>query len=219
MTDLRIVKRNSTLMAAAVMFCGLILVGCDDRLERFRDPAVPIARGATWAWRPAPARQRPVISRDVIRGESRRVSRDEGGNTGADNEIVRGRIRIAIEKELARKGLRRVDDPQAASFLVDYRAGIQRENLTVQHVYPGGYGGLVCGPFGCWDSWGYGPPQVSYENIRFREGTIVFRFVERGTDQLAYRALGEKRVTRDYFKQEKIDQAVETLLKGLKPGQ
>jgi hypothetical protein len=219
MTDLRIPKRTSALLAAAVIVCGLALSGCNDHLEGFRDPDVPIAKSATWAWRPAPAPKRAVISRDII-GRDERETGSGGPRTNAavDNEMVRGRIRIAIEKELAKKGLARVDDPQDANFLVDYRAGIRRENATVERVYPGGYPGLVCGPFGCWNSWGYGPPQVSYENIQFHEGTIVFNFVQQDTDKLAYRAIGQKRVNRDYFKQKNIDEAVEAMLKGLKPG-
>lgn len=209
-------KGTSLVVAAVTLFLGLGLSGCDDRLERCRNPDVQISKGATWAWKPAPV-ERKVLSRDDIRGDRRR-DREESANMLADNEKVRGKIRVAIEKELNRKGLKQVEDPQAADFLVDYRAGIRRENATVGHVYGGGYPGLVCGPFGCWESWGYGPAYLSYENINFREGTIVFRFIQRGTDEVAYRALGEKRVNRDYFEQKHIDEAVQRLLKDLKPG-
>lgn len=218
------ISKRAPLLAVAAIFLGLGLSGCDDRLERFRDPDVRIPHGATWAWRPSTP-QRKVISRDEIRppGDRRDGFRrddyqgDASVATG-DNEMVRGRIRVAIEKELARKGLRRVEDPRDAEFLVDYRAGIHRENRTVEHVYPGSFPGLVCGPFGCWDSWGYGPPEISYENIHFREGMIVFNFIQHGSNKIAYRAIGEKHVNHNYFKQENIDEAVQHLLKDLKPG-
>ena len=209
-------KGISLFAAAVTLFLGLGLSGCDDRLERYRNPDVQVAKGATWAWKPAPA-QRKVLSRDDIRGDRRR-DREESANMIADNEKIRGKIRVAIEKELSRKGLRQVDDPQAADCLVDCRAGIRRENATVEHVYGGGYPGLVCGPFGCWESWGYGPAYVNYENVEFREGTIVFRFIQRSTDEVAYRALGEHRASREYFEQKHIDDAVQRLLKDLKPG-
>ena len=267
MTHLQIWKKTP-LLAATVLFLGLGLSGCDDRLERFRDPDVAIPHGATWAWKPSTPHRR-VISRDEIRpgdgrdeyqrdrrGDHRRADRndeyqsdqrdedrwdgsydrgnqdesrdayrrddrrrrDDSNSDNLDNEMVRGRIRVAIEKELARKGLRRVDDPRDAEFLVDYRAGIHSGDRTVERVYPGGFPGLVCGPFGCWDSWGYGPPEATYENIHFREGMMVFNFIQHSSNKIAYRAVGEKHVNRSYFKQENIDEAVQNMLKDLKPG-
>ncbi|HXM97692.1 MAG TPA: DUF4136 domain-containing protein [Candidatus Dormibacteraeota bacterium] len=262
---MRHLSKQLPFVVAAILFLGLGFSGCDDRLERFRDPDVPIPHGATWAWRPSTP-QRRVISRDdnrpydrrdeyqrdrrddyrrddrnddyrrddsddEYRNRNDRRDRDEARDTyrrddrrrredseNLDNDMVRGRIRVAIEKELARKGLRRVDDSRDAEFLVDYRAGIHGENRTVERVYPGGFPGLVCGPFGCWDSWGYGPPEVTYENIHFREGMIVFNFIQHSSNKIAYRAIGEKHVNRSYFKQGNIDEAVQNLLKDLKPG-
>jgi hypothetical protein len=209
-------KRTPLLAAAVVLFLGLGLSGCDDRLERYRNPDVPVPKGATWAWKPVSA-QRRILSRDDMRADRRRDP-EEGPNMVAENERIRGKIRVAIERELSRKGLKQVEDPEDADFLVDYRAGIRRENATVEHVYGGGYPGLVCGPFGCWESWGYGPAYVSYENVQFREGTIVFRFIQRGSNEVAYRALGEHRANQKYFEQKHIDDAVQRLLQDLKPG-
>jgi len=199
-------------VAAAAMFCGLLLAGCDDYIQITRDPDVRIRKLATWAWRPATEQtkerdSRPVISRDVI---SRRetVARD----TSADNEIVRQRVRTAIEQNLASKGLTQISDPQAADFLVDYHFAVERRSATVPVNYPG----VVCGPYGCWNSWGWGP--VGYEHIRFREGTIVFDFVQQATRHMVYRAVGEKHVNRDTFTltQDDINGLVHHLLKDLK---
>jgi len=65
---------------------------------------------------------------------------------GANNEIVRQRIRAAIEQTLSSKGLRQVSEPRDAEFLVDYHVAVRRHDVTVERVYPGGYPGLVCGP-------------------------------------------------------------------------
>jgi Domain of unknown function (DUF4136) len=202
---------KSPLVAASILSCGLLMAGCDDRVTVIRDPP----KGSTWAWKPvAPpkvADQRPVVSRDVIsRGET--IAREPG----ADNEIVRQRIRTAIEQTLSSKGLRQVNDPQAADFLVDYHVPVRRHNVTVERVYPGGYPGLVCGPYGCWESWGWGSPKASYENIRFREGTVVFDFVKQSTKRLAYRAIGQKPVHRDTFNQDEINEFVHHMLGKLK---
>ena len=206
---------KSPLLAACVLICGLLLAGCDDHVTVIRDPNIPIHKESTWAWKPVAspkdADRRPVVSRDVIsRGES--IVRDSGGN----KEIVRERIRTAIEQTLSSKGLRQVSDPRDADFLVEYHVAVRRHNVTMERVYPGGYPGLVCGPYGCWESWGWGPPEVSYENIRFREGTVVFDFVKQSTRRLVYRATGQKPVHRDTFNQDEINEFVRHMLGKLK---
>ncbi len=206
---------KSPLLTSSVLLCGLLLAGCDDHITVIRDPDIPVPRGSTWAWKPtAPAKdsdRRPVVSRDVIsRGET--VSREPGAN----HEVVRQRIRTAIEQTLSSKGLRQVSDPQAAEFLVDYHIAVRRHNVAVERVYPGGYPGLVCGPYGCWESWGWGPTEVSYENIRFREGMVVFDLREQSTKRLAYRAIGQKPLHRDTFNQGEINEFVQHMLGKLK---
>jgi hypothetical protein len=208
-------KGRSPLLAASILMCGLWLAGCDDHITVIRDTDNPVHKGNTWAWRPmAPPKdedRRPVVSRDVIsRRES--IARDPEGTS----DIVRQRIRVAIEQTLSSKGLRQVSDPQAADFLVDYHVAVRRHEVTVQRVYPGGYPGLVCGPFGCWESWGWGPPEVSYENIRFREGTVVFDLVKQSTKRLAYRAIGQKPIHRDTFNQDEISEFVHHMMGKLK---
>ena len=213
--------RKSTLLAVTALFCGFLLAGCDDYVQITRDPDVRIPKLATWAWRPAPepskARERdsrdsrPVISRDVI-SRNETVERD----TNADNEVVRQRVKTAIEQTLNSKGLNQISDPNAADFLVDYHFVVQRRNATVPVAY-GGYPGLACGPYGCW-SGGWGPTLVGYEHIRFREGTIVFDFVQRDSKHLVYRAVGEKHVHYDRFTltQDDINGLVHHLLKDLR---
>jgi hypothetical protein len=206
---------QSALLALTALFCGLLLAGCDDHITVIRDPDIPVTKGSTWAWRPvAPpkdADKRPVVSRDVIsRRES--VVREPDAN----REIVRQRVRTAIEQTLSSKGLRQVSDPQEADFLVEYHVAVKRHEVTVEHVYPGGYPGVVCGPYGCWEGWGWGPPQVGYENIRFREGTVVFDLVKQSTKRLAYRAIGQKPVHRDTFNQDEINKFLHHMLGKLK---
>ena len=218
MPSLRILKVKPALLVAAACLCGFAIAGCDDYVQVTRDPDVRIARGATWAWQPAAAPgstrdTRPVVSRDVLsRGET--VARDSDAN----NDIVRDRVKNAISQALTSKGLKQVSDPAAADFLVDYHFAVEHHNATVQTVYPGGYPGLVCGPFRCWEGWGYGPPEVGYEHIRFREGTIVFDFLQQSTKHLVYRAIGEKPLRRDTFSltQDEINGLVHHLLKDLK---
>jgi hypothetical protein len=208
---------KSPLLAAAVLVCGLALAGCDDHIEVIRDPGIPVYKGNTWAWRPVAALRdddrdrRPVVSRDVIsRRES--IARDPAGS----NDMVRERVRIAIEQTLSSKGLRQVSDPREADFLVEYHLAVRKRDATVQRVYPSSYPGVVCGPYGCWESWGWGQPVVSYQNVRYHEGTVVFDLVKQSSRQLAYRAIGQKPVNRHTFSQDEITEFVHHMLDKLK---
>ena len=206
-----------SLMAAACL-CGLVAAGCDDHVQITRDPDVRIPKGATWAWRPftepvADRDSRKVLSRDTTR-RNEPVPRE----VSAENQIVQDRVKTAMQQALTAKGLKQVSDPAAADFLVDYHFAVERRNATVQTVYPGAYPGLVCGPYRCWEGWGYGPAAVGYERIHFREGTIVFDLMQQATKHQVYRAVGEKPVRRDTFSltQDEINGLVNHLLKDLK---
>ena len=202
------------LIAGAALLCAFVLTGCDERVQITRDRDVHFSRHATWAWRPMEENRgrdtRRVISRDDI-NRRETVTRD----TYADNDVLRDKVKIAIEANLREKGFRQLSDPEAADFLVDYHLGVQRRNVTV--AYPAG--GLVCGPFGCYDGWGWGPGPVGYERIHFREGTFVLDIVQRGSNRPAYRAVGEKPVHRDAFSfsQHEVNDMVHHLLKDLRP--
>ncbi len=217
-----ITKRNSPLLLAAVVASGLIFTGCDEHVDVVRDHSVAIPKHATWAWRPAPPPEKlekndgrkPVISRDDITNNGRRESRER--DSRIDNETFRLAIRTDIEQTLRSKGFNQVDDPATADFLVDYHVGIHRRTMTVARPYPG----LVCGPFGCYESyrWGYwGGPGYAYQNVHYREGTIVFDFVKQGSNKVAFRAVGMRVLYRDSFTTGHIRDAVQRLLRDLKP--
>ena len=215
----RLVKGRATFLAIGAIACTALLSGCDEYVHITRDPDVHIARHATWAWRPAAEEtshrdSRRVISRDDMRrGET--VTRE----TDADSDVLRGKVKSAIERNLAEKGLKEAGDPENADFLVDFHIAVRRRNMTVERVYPGVYPGLMCGPFGCYGGWGYGPAAVGYENVRFREGTIVVAVVQNPGNHVVYRAVGEKPVHRNTFSfsQDEVNGLVHHLLKDLKP--
>jgi len=216
MTNGLFAKGRSPLLAAGALLCMVLFAGCDEHITVVRDTSIPIPQHATWAWRPAPPPPKnPVISRDVISrngAESETVAREEN----AETETLRLQIKIGIERAMSAKGFVRVDDPQAADFLVDYHAGVRRHNVQVAYAepYP-----VVCGYWGCWNTYpgGYwGSP--GYETIHYREGTIVFDMTKRKTNGLAFRAVGYKEMNRPTFSQENINDAVHHLLQDLRPG-
>jgi hypothetical protein len=215
-----ITKRSSPLLLAAVVASGLFFTGCDEHVDVVRDHSVAIPKHATWAWRPAPPPEKlekkdgrkPVVSRDVISDDGPRENGER--DSRIDNETFRLAIRTDIEETLRSKGFSQVGDPAAAEFLVDYHVGIRRRTLTVERP------AFVCGPFGCYESygWGYwGGPGYAYQNIHYREGTIVFDFVKQGSNKVAFRAVGMRVLYRDSFSSDHIRDAVHRLLRDLKP--
>lgn len=208
---------------AAVLVGGLAASGCNDNVEVLRDPSIRVAKGMTWAWRPQgqpPSANmsrdsdgRPVVSRDVIGSQPSHLESNRDWNTEAN----RTQLQLAIERALKGKGLVQVNDPAAADFLVDYHLAVKSQNAVVQSVYPGGYPGVVCGPYGCWSGWGWGPPEVEYRTVRYHEGTFVFDMALRSPKKLAYRAIGQKEMNnKSSISQYQAEESVNHLLKGLK---
>jgi hypothetical protein len=212
-------------LMAAVLMGGMVLAGCDDNsVEVLRDPDIRIAKGMTWAWRPmtspppAAARSgdnRAVVSRDVITPNPppQRLESNRDWNTEANRDT----LKMAIEHALKGKGLVQVPDAATADFLVDYHVAVKSQRATVGSVYPG-YPGLVCGPFGCWSGWGWGPPEVEYRTVRWHEGTFVLDLALNNPRKLAYRAISQKDLkNKPIISPSQAEEAVNHLLKGLKP--
>lgn len=210
-------------LLVAALAGGLALSGCDDNVEVLRDPAIRVAKGMTWAWRPQgapPSAQenrngdsRPVVSRDVINAEPAHMESNRDWN----NEANREQLQQAIEHNLKSKGLVQVSDPNVADFLVDYHVAVKTQKATVQSVYPGGYPGVVCGPYGCWSGWGWGPPEVEYRTVHYREGTFVLDVALRSPRKLAYRAISQNDLTgKTKITPWTAEETVKHLVKGLK---
>jgi hypothetical protein len=221
MRFLRPFSTTKRLLTALALLSLIVVVGCNEYVTSERNPEVPIPKHATWAWRPvevqpAPAREsRPVISRDEPTQGAKPVPETE-----ASNEILRGQIRVAITKALAEKGFKEVTDPNAAAFLVDYHVAVKDQRAAVPVGYGGGYPGVVCGPYGCVQSWGWGPPVYGYQNIQFRTGTMVFDFLQASTKKVAFRAIGNKPVKAGFttFTQSDVNSLVNAVLWKLSAG-
>jgi hypothetical protein len=222
----------SAVLMSGLLAGGLILSGCNDNdVEVIRDPAIHFQKGMTWAWRPMNAPEgtqprgsgntdnRPVVSRDVITPNGQ-VQPQPGqrleSNRDWNTEANRDTLQAAISKTLQSKGLTQVNDPYAADFWVDYHVAVKTQTATVQRVYPGGYPGVVCGPYGCWSGWGWGPPEVEFQNVRYHEGTFVIDVALRQPKKLAYRAISQKELNKRTISPYQAEEAAKHLLKDLK---
>jgi Domain of unknown function (DUF4136) len=215
-------KRSISRVMMGVLLGALVLSGCNDDVEILRDPDVRVAKGVTWAWRPMtppPAAKRdedtrPVLSRDVIAAPP--PTQHMESNRDWNTEANRKQLQEAIERALKSKGLTQVKDAATADFLVDYHLAVKSHTAAVQTVYPGGYPGFVCGPYGCWSGWGWGPPEVEFQNVRYHEGTFVLDIALRNPKKLAYRAISRKEVNKPTISPYQAEEAVNHILKGLK---
>lgn len=210
------------LMGVVALACATVLAGCDEHVVVDRDPSVRVQRGMTWAWRPQPTQQAPredggrkVISRDVITPRGDRAQRDFPRYDDPSKDIVHSRTRIAIEQTLASKGLTQVTDPAAADFLVDYQVSVESHRGRVAE--PVNPPVLVCGYYGCWQSWGYwGPTGYAVRTYRYRTGLIIFDLVRRVDDKLGFRATYEKPLDWNGLDQEHVNSGVKRMLRDLK---
>lgn len=216
-------KYRAGSLGVVVLGCMAVLAGCDDHVVVDRDPGVKIQKGMTWAWRPAPPAQemrsdggRRVISRDVIPQRNAPPQREFPAHADPEKDLVHTRTRIAIEQILASKKLKQVTDPAAADFLVDYQVGV--ENKRERVAEPVNPPVLVCGYYGCWNSWGYwGPAGYVMKTVHYSEGTIVFDLVRRIDDKMAYRATYGKKLDSNGLDQEHVNEGMKKMLEKLKP--
>ena len=197
MSDKSAAVFRGILLAAAALWAG----GCAGELvvQTARDPSVQIAPGAGYAF-------------CVVSPEEKKAGELD---PRVNNAAVHGRIRQAIEKALAEKGLRLVE-ASAATLLVEYRVGISgplREGAEFRMESQGdsmrAYSGAYTGGM-------YGPPPVTAIPTQTAEAELLITVVERPTGKTAYRALGvDEDLAMSDVSDQAIMKAVSAVLKGL----
>jgi uncharacterized protein DUF4136 len=185
-----------TLAVTAFVMGGLLVTtGCSSlKVNVIRDPSIAIARGATWAWSPAPAEKKP-----------------EELDPRVNNSIIHERVQRALDRVLVQKGFRQTD-PNRADFLAAYRVGVKDARQLVTQTVP-------VGP-NYWGGWGWGyygpPPMVTSREITYTEGALMIDMIQRSTGKLAFRAIGvDQDVTGADGSEEQIQRTVEKLLQEL----
>jgi hypothetical protein len=178
------------------MSAALTLGACQSpagKVSVLQSATASISPGATYAWA-------PLVRREMSYGDPR-----------IDNDIIRQRIRTAIDTNLSAKGFRLIDDPNAAQLLVSYYVGLRQATETRVDTY-GGYYGYGYG-------WGmYGAPMdVDVRTIHYTEGTLVLDLKDKSSGELAWRATSQKRIDESGGGQERINAVIAELVKSL-PG-
>jgi hypothetical protein len=117
-----------------------VVTACASGLRSERDEAIPVPRGATWAW--GQAGNQPDTGRYIRRGAS-----------ATPDPIVQQRFRRALESAMGSRGFRQVADSEQPDFILSYS------------IEPGAGGGAEAArtaAFGTaavgigWGGWGWG---------------------------------------------------------------
>ena len=138
------------------------------------------------------------------------------GDPRIDNDIMRERIRTAVESALVARGHHFVQDVDDAQYTVSYYVGLQnRQDYRVDTMAPGG--GVACGWRGCiaGHGWGmYGAP-ADVRTVQYVDGTMMLDLTDRASGQLAWRATSQRRVDEDDGSQERISATVADMVQTL----
>lgn len=123
--------------------------------------------------------------------------------TRVSDDIVAGRIRSAVDDELARKGYR-LDISGTPDFLVGYHVALQgkMDVTTVDDYY------------------GYGWRGTDTDVYEYTEGTLVLDFIDAGKEALVWRGTAQAEVKQDQSpekREERIRAAVHKILERFPP--
>ena len=195
--------KHQALLAAAAAAC-LAMAGCESPGGKVSvlSGQTPIA-GSTYAWAP-----------DAQPG---------AGDPRVDNDIIRERIKAAVDTNLAAKGYRQVSTGQA-KVLVAYHIGLQNKtdySATSMGGPPMG-GGVACGRRGCVGGYGWGmygaPMDVDVRSINYVEGALMLDLIDTASGKLAWRATSQRRVGAKDVTQDGLNAVVADMIKSLPAG-
>jgi hypothetical protein len=171
-----------------LLLCALLLAaGCSSvSVSHDFDSKVDFANLRTYSWVTAPESTSENVQRELEK-----------------NSLVEGRVKKAVNQQLAAKGLR--ETTQDPDLLVAFHTGVQDKT----DVQSWGYG------YGYWGMRGGGVSTINYQ-----EGTLILDFIDPKSKNLIWRGVGKKvlsaRTTPE--KSEKtINTAVEEILKKYPP--
>jgi hypothetical protein len=167
--------------------------GCATRAHVDFDPNAPFDRYQTYAW---------LTSRSGLEQGQEQVH-------GEADPLLLRRIREAIDEGLAAKGYRRLDDPAAADFVVNFTVGAREKIRPTSSV------GIGMGSYGSW-GWGWGiSAPVSAES--YTEGTLAIDIFDAQRKEAVWHGRASRRVTESMDRAELVNDVVGAILKKFPP--
>lgn len=167
--------------------CTALLISCGPSVTTQTNPDIAIPKGATYAW----------VGSENVHGDDPVVS----------NEIVQSMIQKSIEEQMTAKGYQKVADNADAKFYVRYYLGTKTQTsymTTSMGAGPGwGYG------------WGGGMGMSTTQPIETTQGNAIVDLVQMGTNTLVWRGTMTGDLSNKAPTQERINQSVATVMKGM----
>ena len=192
------IQRISMLVAA---FVSLGLVACASGFKAIydSDPAHDFSGYQTYAW---------ISENPMIVGQTDRIP----------SPLLEPKIMSAIEGNLTSKGYSKVDDPEAADFVLSFTVG-SREEIKV-NSYPSTYAS-----YGYRGTWGWGGPyygvgMATETQVRqYQKGMLALDVFDVKERRPVFHAVAEKSITDSDRKKrdETIQAAVNAVLEAFPP--
>ncbi|RYU78357.1 DUF4136 domain-containing protein [Hymenobacter persicinus] len=155
------------------------------------DHSVNFRNYKTWAWYP---QQQPDV---------------EGGPAQDYRSFLDKRMRTAVEAEMTRKGLTRVD--KNPDVFVAYSAKVEDK----QRVNNAGYSPFGYPYYGY--GYGYGYGRGLNPVSEYKEGTVIIDFVDAKRKELAWRGMGEAQVENQSISEQEVYRIVGSVLGNYPP--
>lgn len=183
----------------AIGFLALGLAACASGFKAIydSDPSHDFSVYKTYAW---------ISANPMIVGQTSRPP----------SPLLERRIMAVVESGLAAKGYSKVDDPEAADFVLSFTVG-SREEIQV-NSYPATYAG-----YGYRGAWGWGAPYygiATETQVRqYQKGMLALDVFDVKERRPVFHAVAEKSITESDRKKmdETIQAAVDAVLGGFPP--
>ena len=189
--------RKVFMLVTAFLSLGLVACASGFKATYDSDPAHDFSGYQTYAW---------MSANPMIVGPTDRMP----------NPLLEPKIMAAIENGLATRGYSKLDDPEAADFVLSFTVG-SREEIQV-NSYPATYAG-----YGYRGAWGWGAPyygMATETQVRqYQKGMLALDVFDVKEHRPVFHAVAEKSITESDRKNsdETIQAAVDAVLQAFPP--
>ena len=189
--------RRVLMLATAFLSLGLVACASGFKATYDSDPSHDFSGYQTFAW---------MSANPMIVGPTNRMP----------NPLLEPKIMAAVENGLMAKGYNKVDDPEAADFVLSFTVG-SREEIQV-NSYPATYAG-----YGYRGAWGWGGPYYGMPTEtqvrQYQKGMLALDVFDVKEHRPVFHAVAEKSITESDRKKadETIQAAVDAVLQAFPP--